>query len=103
MNSFEVLRLCFSNDFIEKMKNRILVSTHKYGLVQENVGRVDMLKSLEVRIDKYRDTGNKEHLVDIANFAMFEFMFPMHPRAHYRATDSDESAGVVGRHAKTRD
>lgn len=27
---------------------------------------------------------------------MFEFMYPQHPKAHFRATASEESAGQVG-------
>jgi len=27
---------------------------------------------------------------------MIEFMYPQHPDAHFRATDSDESPGIVG-------
>ena len=34
--------------------------------------------------------------MDAANYAMFEFMYPQHPEAHFRATDSHESAGIVG-------
>lgn len=31
--------------------------------------------------------------MDVANFAMIEFMLPRHPDAHYRPTDSHESPG----------
>ena len=34
--------------------------------------------------------------MDGANYLMFEFMFPQHPKSHFRATDSSESAGIVG-------
>lgn len=27
---------------------------------------------------------------------MFEYMYPQHPNGHFRATDSRESAGIVG-------
>jgi hypothetical protein len=27
---------------------------------------------------------------------MIEFMYPQHPKAHFKATDSHESPGIVG-------
>lgn len=41
-------------------------------------------------------TGNTEYLLDAGNYAMFEYMYPQHEKAHFRATDSSESAGIVG-------
>lgn len=45
---------------------------------------------------KYRETGNTEYLLDAGNYAMFEYMYPQHEKAHFRATDSSESADIVG-------
>ena len=95
----EILREDFSEEFVTHMKNRILVGSRKYGPVCFNIKRVKMIKSALKRIDIYLETGNTEFLVDAANLLMIEFMYPMHPRAHFRATDDDESPGVVGRHA----
>ena len=39
---------------------------------------------------------NAWYLVDAANYLMLEFMFPQHKKAHFRATSSDETAGIVG-------
>lgn len=47
-------------------------------------------------MQKYKDTGNTEYLCDLANYAMFEFMYPQHPKAHFRATDSGGSEEIVG-------
>lgn len=52
------------------------------------------IDSAEERLRLYRETGNTEWLVDLANFAMIEFMHPSHPQAHFRATGSDESPGL---------
>ena len=46
-------------------------------------------------LKKYNSTGNTEYLVDAANYLMFEFMYPQHPKAHFKATDSKDSAGIV--------
>lgn len=51
---------------------------------------------MERCVEKYQETGNTEYLVDAANYLMFEFMYPQHEKAHFRATDSGESAGIVG-------
>jgi hypothetical protein len=32
-------------------------------------------------------------VIDLANYAMIEFMHPRHPEAHFRATESRESPG----------
>ncbi len=84
----------FSDRFIEYMRNRMAVSFHKYGKVADAYPtKVDALKSLAQRVEKYRDTGNTEWLVDAANFAMIEFMCPSHLDAHFKGTDSGESPG----------
>lgn len=78
------------------MVDRMSVSFHKYGPVAEAYpGKVNAVDSLVKRLDRYRETGNTEWLMDVANFAMIEFMHPAHPKAHYRATDSRESPGRV--------
>lgn len=84
----------FSFDFVQGMANRMAVSFHKYGKVEDAYPhRVDALMSLQQRIDRYVATGNTEYLIDAANFAMIEFMLPSHPKAHFSATDSDGSTG----------
>ena len=88
----------FSAEFAQAMANRMAVSFHKYGAVNANYPRrFDAVAEARRRLDKYEETGNTEWLVDAANFAMIEFMAPSHEAAHFRATDSDESPGVVGR------
>lgn len=83
-----------SEDFIKGMRNRMEVSYHKYGPVKEAFPfKISALKSLADRIKLYEETGNTEWLMDVANFAMIEFMHPAHPQAHFRPTDSHESPG----------
>lgn len=43
----------------------------------------------------YIKTHNTDWLVDIANFAMLEFMFPAFSDAKYQPTDSDQSPGLA--------
>ena len=86
----------FSHEFVRGMVNRMGVSYCKYGAVAEAYPhRVDAIASLKQRLDKYAADGNTEWLMDVANFAMIEFMRPRHPQAHFAATDSHQSPGRV--------
>lgn len=87
----------FSDDFIRKMENRVLTSYFKYGEAEKNAKTGDFPANIKQRVDKYLVDGNIEWLVDAANFAMLEFMYPQHQNAHFRATSSGESPGIVMR------
>lgn len=88
----------YSNRFDELRRNRVETSFYKYGPARKNfsTGNVQAIPTMERCIKKYQETGNTEFLLDAANYLMFEFMYPQHPKAHFRATDSGESAGIVG-------
>lgn len=76
------------------MKNRMVVSFHKYGPLKEAYPhKVNAIVSLTDRLRKYAETGNTEFLVDAANFAMIEFMHSSHPSAFFEGTDDDQSPG----------
>lgn len=90
-----ILQRDWSKEFINLMQNRIIVSHYKYGWISQNYPELaKAIDSAEERLRLYRETGNTEWLVDLANFAMIEFMHPSHPQAHFRATGSDESPGL---------
>jgi hypothetical protein len=85
-----------SPEFLQGMTDRMAVSFHKYGDIRDAYpDDVDAIQSLFQRLVRYEEDGNTEWLMDVANFAMIEFMFPRHRDAHYRATDSDESPGRI--------
>lgn len=82
--------------FHDLMNNRMFVSHYKYGDTRDAYPeKVSALHSLYLRIEKYKETGNAEYLVDVANFAMIEFMHPSLPNAFFQATDSSGSPGLV--------
>lgn len=84
----------FSPKFAQGMADRMAMSYAKYGQVRDAYPtRVDALASLQMRLDRYQATGNTEFLMDVANFAMIEFMHPRHPEAHYSPTDATKSPG----------
>lgn len=87
----------YSEEFDKKRKCAVAVSYHKYGPAKENFqkGMVDAIGSLKKNLQKFEETHNLEYLVDVANYAMFRFMYPMEGES-YKPTDSDQSAGVDG-------
>lgn len=87
----------YSKEFDERRQNAIVVSYYKYGPSKINFqkGMVDAIGSLKKCLAKFEATGNTEYLVDVANYAMFRYMYPMAGEG-YRASDSNQSAGVDG-------
>ena len=84
----------FSEKFAQGMADRMSLSYAKYGPVSEGFAkRVDAIATLKDKLAAYERTGNTEWLMDVANYAMIEYMHPRHPEAHFRATDSRESNG----------
>lgn len=88
----------YSDEFDRLAKNRVMTSYHKYGPAKENYknGNIQAIPSMEKCVKKYLETGNTEYLVDAKNYLMFEFMYPQVKGAHFRSTESHESAGIVG-------
>lgn len=80
-----------SPKFHRRMDQAMGMSFHKYGPVKNAFPhKVNALQSLEHRLQLYRETGNQDYLVDVANFAMIEFMCPDHEEAHDTPTDGGE-------------
>lgn len=93
----QILSRDFSEEFIVKMKNAIEMSHHKYGWASKTYPELaQAVKCIQDRVDAYNKTHNKDYLVDIANFAMLEYLYPMYSDAHYTPGDSDKSVGLGG-------
>ena len=92
-----ILNVEYSFEFDKLRQNRVEVSFFKYGPARDNfgAGRVDAIGSLELCLEKFKKTGNTEYLLDVANYAMFRYMYPL-PGEFFKPTDSGESAGTVG-------
>jgi 1,2-phenylacetyl-CoA epoxidase catalytic subunit len=89
----EVLSTEYSTEFDEKRKKAMTLSYHKYGALHLNYpDNVDAIESLKMRLEKYAKTGNTEFMVDVANFAMIEFM----TKSNYTPTSEKESPGLAG-------
>lgn len=90
-----------STRFIQGMVSRMGVSYHKYGRVADAYPKkINALESMQARLDKYKEDGNTEWLMDAANFLMIEFMHPAHRSAHFDPQDSDTSPGRVGHNGR---
>lgn len=84
---------------VDKLRHdRVEMSFYKYGSAKVNFGMklVDAMATQDLCIDKYKETGNTEYLLDAMNYLMFEFMYPQKPGAFFKSTDSNGSAGIVG-------
>ena len=97
MEAREILAKEYCEEFDERRKNAIVCSFYKYGPSKENFqkGMVDAIGSLKKNLKKFEETGNTEYLVDVANYAMFRYMYPMEGEK-YKPTYSNQSAGVDG-------
>jgi hypothetical protein len=74
--------------FQDRMAQAMTVSYHKYGPVAEAYPhKVNAISSLKKRLKLYKETGNGDYLIDVANFAMIEFMFPANEKAFYDKVD----------------
>ena len=92
----EILKRDFSEEFIHKMKNAIEMSFYKYGYSSKTYPELaQAYKSIQARLELYEKTHNTEYLVDVANFAMLEFLYPSFEDAVYKPTDSDKSPGLT--------
>lgn len=93
----DILEKEYSTEFDKLRQNRVQQSYYKYGPARKNFGegRVDAIGSLELCLDKFKKTGNTEYLCDVANYAMFRFMYPMSGE-FFKTTSDKESAGTVG-------
>lgn len=101
-----------SHKFHNLMDAAMMVSRHKYGLLADGYPeKLNAIKSLTVRLELYLfgdekkeiPPGNVEYLVDVANFAMIEFMHPLYPGAFFKSTDSSGSPGRVVRNEQIYD
>ena len=62
-------------EFETLMRNRLLLGSFRYGLMSNpNKGNFQILKSIRDRLAKYDADRNLEHLVDVANLCLVEFL-----------------------------
>lgn len=78
----------WSSEFEQLMRARLLMGRFRYGAMNNPAkGSYDCIASAQRRLAAYLETGNLEHLVDVANLMLVEFVHPSHPNAHFAAAD----------------
>ncbi len=81
--------------FERLMRNRLLMGALRYGLLNApEKPKYDRIASMEKRLRKYRENGNLELLVDVANLALCEFTECDHPLKHFHTQDGESRDGV---------
>jgi hypothetical protein len=87
----ELRRTQWSKEFEDYMRNRLLFGRFRYGdMSSPEKGKYDNIGSAIRRLQRYKEDGNQELLVDAANLCMIEFVHPNHPDPHFTATDDEE-------------
>jgi hypothetical protein len=84
----------WSEEFERLMRNRLIMGSFRYGSMGHGshpTGKplYDRCASIKHRISEFEQTGNAEHLVDIANVALLIFEERTHPKFHFSAADDN--------------
>ncbi len=77
----------WSERFESLRKARMVMGFFRYGPKEHTGATYDNVQSAIDRLELYRDTGNSEHLVDVANLCEIEFTQENHPAFHFTAED----------------
>jgi hypothetical protein len=56
-------------EFLQGMINRLIIGNHRYGSPDR---RKAYTQRLATELTRYKATGNREHLINIANYALLE-------------------------------
>lgn len=88
----------WDEEFIAKMQARMFVGFFRYGDTKRYAesGRYDIIKTIEKYLGLYKEDGNMEHLVNMANYMMIEFMYPQHPNAHFKSIEEEDVVKRIG-------
>ena len=81
-------------EFRQLRDNRLLVGAYRYGITgAPGKPKYDRVSMILKRLQAYKDGGNLEHLVDIANLAELEFIEGDHPLRHFHSQDQGIDQG----------
>jgi hypothetical protein len=81
----------WSSEFESLMRHRLLMGAFRYGTFDEQKhARRNNPEGIERHLREYLETGNAEHLVDIANLALVEFVRPSHKNFHFKSIDDGQ-------------
>jgi len=87
----ELRRTQWNAQFERLMRNRLVMGAFRYGTLDEQTNRRhDNAGSIRRHLEAYEETGNQEHLVDVANLALVEFTRPANLKAHWASIDDGD-------------
>ncbi len=85
-----------SPEFDKLRENRKILGAFRYGLLgARDKPQWDRISAMEKRLAEYRENGNLEKLVDVANLAEMEFVEGRHPNRHWSAEDDGKHVSKV--------
>lgn len=79
-------------EFERLMKNRLIMGSFRYGRTKDMTREKHDLsiRGAQARLEKYREDGNLEHLIDAANLAMLAFAWRKQNGGQVQASDDGE-------------
>jgi hypothetical protein len=85
-------------EFEKYRLNRLIMGAFRYGLLgAKNKTQWDRIEGIQYRLELYKQTGNMEYLLDIANLAMLEWVEGEHPNKHFNNDAVDHNKVSVRR------
>lgn len=74
-----------------KAAQRLVLAANRYGKINKNrKEKYDYVAFIQRRLDKYKETGNKDWLIDVRNGCDLEYFFESHPDSHYNPVDEHD-------------
>lgn len=89
----ELRRTEWSKEFEDLRRNRMIMGSFRYESLEtqkKSDHRYMLIEDAIRRLEKYQKEGNVEHLLDVANLCMIEYVAPSNPKAHFESVDDGE-------------
>ena len=81
--------------FAQSMANRLLFGAYRYDKGKPSRG-AKYFTRLKAEIDAYEKTGNREHLINAANYCFLENEAPEHPDSHFEHPNISVTRDLLG-------
>ena len=76
-------------EFFQFLLNRLVMGHYRY---ERDLKKLPpRIEGILERLDSYRASGNREYLLDIANFCALEYTYPTHPEANFASVERDHT------------
>lgn len=81
--------------FWQKCMNRLMVGCFRYDKGKP-IKKAKYLTRLKAELKAYEESGNQEHLVNIANYCFLETVAPQHKKAHWAVLEKSVTRDKLG-------